>query len=304
MAGFTSLIQKPFVKEKTTEKLSEVLMVHRFVVRSKRLKRKVKVDVFLPAEIDGLQPCSGLLLNDGQDMPQLKLEATLTDRFQKPENCNLIVVAVHAGDRLNEYGTAGIPDYAHRGWKAKSYSTFIIYQLLPFLRKQYDAFLSPELSAFAGFSLGGLSAIDIAWRNPQCFLKVGVFSGSFWWRSSQPDDRYPDADRIMHYVIGAGSFKPGMQFWFQAGTEDEESDRNNNGVIDAIDDTMDLIHVLKAKGYRDQDVIYTEVEGGKHNFDTWSEVFPEFLDWCFPVKDLKKLSAEPSINKTESSLPA
>lgn len=111
----------------------------------------------------------------------------------------------------------------------------------------------------------------------------GVFFGSFWWRSSKPDDRYPDADRIMHYVIGAGSFKPGMQFWLQTGTEDEESDRNNNGVIDAIDDTLDLIHVLKAKGYRHEDVTYTELEGGKHNFDTWAEVFPEFLDWCFPV---------------------
>lgn len=283
IAAFTSLIQKPFVKKKTTEKLNDVLLVHHFLVRSKRLKRKVKIDVFLPVEMDGLQPCSGLLLNDGQDMEKLKLTDTLTRRFQQNENRNLIVVAVHAGDRLNEYGTAGIPDYAHRGWKAKSYSTFIIYQLLPFLRKQYDAFLDPSLSAYAGFSLGGLSSIDIAWRNPQCFLKVGVFSGSFWWRSSQPDDQYPDVDRIMHYVIGAGSFKKDMQFWFQTGTEDEKSDRNKNGVIDAIDDTLDLIHVLKAKGYRDQDVVYTEVEEGKHNFDTWSGVFPEFLEWCFPV---------------------
>lgn len=283
IVDFTSFIQKPFVKEKTTEKLNKVLVVHRYLVRSKRLKRKVKVDVFLPAEMDGMQPCSGLLLNDGQDMPELKLTDTLTKRFQQVENRNLIVVAVHAGDRLNEYGTAGIPDYAGRGWKAKSHSTFIIYQLLPFLRKQYDAFLNPSFSAYAGFSLGGLSAMDIAWRNPQCFLRVGVFSGSFWWRSSQPDDRYPDVDRIMHYVIGAGSFKKDMQFWLQAGTRDEKSDRNNNGVIDAIDDTLDLIHVLKAKGYRDQDVVYTEVEEGEHNFETWSEVFPEFLEWCFPA---------------------
>jgi enterochelin esterase-like enzyme len=282
LADLTSFIQKPFVKEKSTEKLNDFLQVHHYLLRSKRLHRKVKVDVFLPTEMDGIQPCAGILLNDGQDMPQLKLKEALTRRFERPENRNLVVVAVHAGDRMNEYGTAGIPDYAHRGWKAKSYSNFIIYQLMPFLRKQYDAFLTPELSAFAGFSLGGLSAMDIAWRHPQDFLKTGVFSGSFWWRSSQPDARYPDADRIMHYLIGAGSFKKGMQFWLQAGTKDEECDRNGNGVIDAIDDTLDLIHVLKAKGYRDQDVTYIEIEDGEHNFETWSKVFPEFLEWCFP----------------------
>lgn len=286
LADFTSLIHKPFVKKKSTEKLNDFLQVHHYLVRSKRLRRKVKVDVFLPVEIDGLQSCTGILLNDGQDMPKLKLKETLTRRFERPENRNFIVVAVHAGDRINEYGTAGIPDYAHRGWKAKSYSNFIIYQLMPFLRNQYDAFLTPELSAFAGFSLGGLSAMDITWRHPQDFLKTGVFSGSFWWRSSQPDDRYPDADRIMHYLIWAGSFKKGMQFWLQAGTKDEECDRNGNGVIDAIDDTQDLIHMLKAKGYRDSDVVYHEVEDGEHNFETWSEVFPVFLEWCFPEKTL------------------
>lgn len=292
IAGIASLIQKPFVKEKRTEKRNEFLLIHHLKVRSKRLKRKVKIDVFLPVEMDGMQPCSGLLLNDGQDMPQLQLVETLTERFRQPENRNLIVVAVHAGDRMNEYGTAGIPDYAGRGWKAKSYSAFIIYQLLPFLRKQYDAFVSPEFTAFAGFSLGGLSAIDIGWRNPQCFLKIGVFSGSFWWRSSQPDDRYPDADRIMHYVIGAGSFKKGMQFWFETGTEDEKSDRNNNGIIDAIDDTVDLMHVLKAKGYTNRDVVYKEITGGEHNFDTWSKAFPDFLEWCFPVTILTAVEVD------------
>ena len=282
IAGIASLIQKPFVKKKRTEKVSNFVLVHHYQVRSKRLKRKVKFDVYLPVEMDGMQTCPGLLLNDGQDMPQLQLIETLTERFQQPENRNLIVVAIHAGDRMNEYGTAGIPDYAGRGWKAKSYSAFVIYQLLPFLRKHYDAFDNPAYTAFAGFSLGGLSAIDIAWRNPQCFHKVGIFSGSFWWRSSQPDDQNPDADRIMHYRIGAGGFKKDMQFWFQAGTEDEKSARNGNGIIDAIDDTLDLIDVLKVKGYTERDVVYREVAGGEHNFNTWSKVFPEFLNWCFP----------------------
>ena len=296
LVDFALLFPKPFVKEKSTEKVNDSLTIHRLTVRSKRLKRKVRVDLFLPADFDGLKSYKALLLNDGQDEQQLKLSETLTKRYQTLENRDLIVVGVHAGDRLNEYGTAGVPDYAGRGWKAKSYSSFILFQLLPYLRKRYGLFLKPELSAFAGFSLGGLSAMDIAWRHPESFSKVGVFSGSFWWRSTQPDDRYPDADRIMHFLVGTGSFKPGMQFWFQAGTHDEECDCNNNGVIDAIDDTLDLMHVLRAKGYTERDVKYVEIAGGEHNFDTWSKVFPEFLEWCFPGIQLTAEDAESAEN--------
>ena len=282
LADFALLIPKPFVKEKSTERVNEFLTIHRLIVRSKRLKRKVQVDLFLPTDFDGLKSYKSLLLNDGQDWEQLKLVDTLTSRFEKPQGRDLVVIGVHAGDRLNEYGTSGIPDYAGRGWKARTYANFILYKLLPYLRKHYGFFSDSLKSAAAGFSLGGLSAIDMVWGHPEAFSKAGVFSGSFWWRSSQPDDRYPDADRIMHYLVGAGRFKPGMKFWFQAGTKDEECDRNNNGVIDAIDDTLDLIHVLKAKGYTDRDIHYSEIEGGEHNFHTWSQVFPEFLDWCFP----------------------
>ena len=76
-----------------------------------------------------------------------------------------------------------------------------------------------------------------------------------------------------------------MKFWLEAGTADETEDRNNNGIIDAIDDTMDLIKILEEKGYRqDEDICYEEVEGGEHNYDTWSKVLPKFLQWAFGKK--------------------
>ena len=73
-----------------------------------------------------------------------------------------------------------------------------------------------------------------------------------------------------------------MKFWFEAGTNDEKSDRNNNGIIDAIEDTLDLISELKTKGYKkDLDLVYKEVEYGEHNTNTWKMVLPEFLMWAF-----------------------
>ena len=79
-----------------------------------------------------------------------------------------------------------------------------------------------------------------------------------------------------------GKYIPDLKFWFQAGTNDEKSDRNGNGVIDSIDDTLDLIVELTKKGYRPfHDIDYVETQEGEHNHNTWKKVMPEFLKWAF-----------------------
>lgn len=276
---FSFRLQKPFIKSKQVAQVNTRLALHSLLVRSPRLKRKVKVDIYLPFPFrpDTIQyKC--ILMNDGQDAEQLKLIDTLTAFYEKGEK--FVVVAVHAGDRMNEYGTAGHPDYKNRGWKAKTYSDFIIHKLLPYLRLHYSLFTQQHNSIVSGFSLGGLSAIDLLWKNPDVFSKVGVFSGSFWWRMKGLSQGYHDSDRIMHQLIDKGRHVEGLKFWFEAGTKDETSDRNKNGIIDSIDDTLDLISSLKKKGYTDEDISYLEIEGGEHNFNTWSEAFPKFLIWA------------------------
>jgi len=270
---------KAFVKSKSIA-FKDGILIHSLLVRSRRLKRRVKIDIYLPMPFNpGAEIYPTLLLNDGQDSQQLDLAKSLRKHHLLSEK--LVVVAVHAGDRINEYGTSGIPDYQHRGWKAKTYSDFVVHRLIPYLQKHYQLFMNQETSYAGGFSLGGLSAIDMMWRYPNVFSKTGVFSGSFWWRHEPPTDLAPDDHRIMHEIIQKGSFKPGLKFWLQTGTHDETCDRNNNGIIDSIDDTLDLIDELKKKGYKNKDIQYVEVEGGEHNFNTWSKIFPDFLDWLY-----------------------
>lgn len=274
---------KPFIKYQTDEIVNDSLMHRHLCLRSKYLKRKVIVDIFYPKGLTETEARStpALFLNDGQDARQLHLHDTLTKRYQNNNLTKVIVIGIHAGDRMNEYGTAGHPDYLNRGRKARWHTNFVLKELLPFIKKTIGCAHRSELTAFAGFSLGGLSAIDIAWHHPEVFSKVGVFSGSFWWRKKPVNGSYQDSDRIMHHLIDSGEHKSGLSFWFQAGTKDEEADRNNNGVIDAIDDTLDIIKSLKGVGYSSDDIHYLEVEGGEHNFKTWSQVFPEFLKWAF-----------------------
>ena len=248
------------------------------------LNRTVRLDIILPPgqpPTDALYPV--LYLNDGQDLARLKMSAVLDSLYEKRAIQPFVLVAIHAGERLQEYGTAAQADYMGRGSKAGLYTDFVLTELISYIRKHYPVSTDPTRAAFAGFSLGGLSAFDITLHHPERFSKVGVFSGSFWWRSKSTEAGYRDeTDRIMHQLVRGGNYKKGLKFWFEVGTDDETDDRNNNGIIDAIEDTTDLIDELVKKGYdRQTDIRYVEVPGGQHNQKTWSRVMPDFLTWAF-----------------------
>ena len=248
-------------------------------ITSALLKREVTCTLFAP---QGSTPQGLLLLNDGQEAENLHLKTTLESQYERLGIDPIVVVAIHAGEeRIQEYGVANKPDFKKRGAKANLYSQFITEELLPAVYHE-TGLQNFKTTAYAGFSLGGLSALDIAWHHADVFDKVGVFSGSFWWRSKDLADGYTDNDRIAHRMIAAGNEKPELKFWLQTGTADETADRNKNGIIDSIDDTIDLIKALEAKGYtRPQDIQYLEMVGGEHNLATWAKAMPKFLCWAF-----------------------
>jgi S-formylglutathione hydrolase FrmB len=79
-----------------------------------------------------------------------------------------------------------------------------------------------------------------------------------------------------------GGARGALRFWFQAGTEDETEDRDDDGVIDAIQDTTELIDELTARGWKSGgQMIYREVAGGRHEPSTWAAVFAEFARFAF-----------------------
>ncbi len=252
-------------------------------IKSVQLKRAVELIVYVPDGLAGNEVLNLLLLNDGQEAEGLKLEDTLHDLYANNVIDPLVVVAIKASDdRLQEYGVAGIPDFGKRGSKADLYSNFIIKELLPFIDTRLRINVRGK-KGFAGFSLGGLSAFDIAWRNEQIFDLIGAFSASFWWRKKDLNDGYQPSDRIMHEVINNTSHKPELKIWLMTGTEDETEDRNHNFIIDSIDDTIDIIKALSEKGYkRPNDVFYYEMVGGRHEVPYWAKALPAFLTWAFP----------------------
>ncbi len=260
-----------------------LILVENTEVKSIHLARKVKVDFYLPVNVSSPDKMGILLINDGQDMHRMGFEGLLNTLYEQQAINPVLCVGIHASaDRKMEYGTASQPDFKGRGAKAHEYSRFILEELLPLIQIAYHLPIT-KTKAFAGFSLGALSALDIVWNHPDEFSTVAVFSGSLWWRSKdQHDVTYDDnTDRIMHQMIKKATVRPALKFFFESGMLDEQRDRNKNGVIDSIDDTLDLIAELKAKGYSDSDIEFLLLEDGKHDVETWGVAMPYFLKWAF-----------------------
>lgn len=259
------------------------ILVENHSIPSILLDREVKVNFYFPPEYVLPDNLSLLLINDGQDLVTMQFENILDGLYESKSINNLFCVGIHCStDRKNEYGTANYLDYKGRGAKAELYNQFIFEELMPFIRKSLFIYSFKE-KCFAGFSLGGLCALDIVWNHPQEFSKVGVFSGSLWWRDKDQDDADfdEDTDRIMHrQVRESNNYYPWLKFFFEVGTLDEVADRNNNGVIDSIDDTVSFIEILENKGYQqDRDIKFIELKDGQHDVPTWAAAFPDFLKW-------------------------
>ncbi|MBY0480958.1 MAG: esterase [Chitinophagaceae bacterium] len=271
-------------EEKLVDERAAVV-VEQLELFSEFLERELIIDIYLPARMNPSVQYSLLLINDGQDLPKMPFDSILSGFIETGVIEPLIAVGIYCGeDRKMEYGTAYAPDYLGRGARAGLYTKFIFDELLPFLRKHLQI-TSFKDKSFAGFSLGALSALDIVWNHPNQFNKIGVFSGSLWWRRKAYDEGYDDEqDRLMHLQIRKADFYPWIKFFFQCGALDETADRNNNGIIDSIDDTLDLIVELKAKGYTEEHIHYLLLENGKHDVPTWGNAFPAFLKWAYKSK--------------------
>ncbi len=262
------------------EKITDII-IDKYAFPSLFLDREVLVDCYYSEDYFRHPFISLLLVNDGQDLRTMEFENILDGLYSADKIEPVFCVGIHcSSDRKNEYGTANVLDYKGRGAKAGLYTQFIMQELIPFIRRKYSIISFKEKS-FAGFSLGGLAAMDIVWNHPNEFFKAGVFSGSLWWRDKDQfePDFDEDRDRIMQRQVRDGNYYPWLKFFFETGTQDESADRNNNGVIDSIDDAMSLIDELHKKGYTEEAVEYCEMKDGRHDVPTWAKAFPFFLEW-------------------------
>ncbi|HOV15736.1 MAG TPA: alpha/beta hydrolase-fold protein, partial [Spirochaetota bacterium] len=221
-------------------------------LNSTSLGRDYTIDIYFPKEYsETTAKYKVLYANDGQDMTSVDLKGALTSLYESNTIEKIIVVAIHcSNDRNNDYGTidpttdnpitcqaSSVND--NLGKNAKKYTDFLLENVMTHINSNYRTLTGVENTSIIGWSLGGLSAFSIAWAKPNVFGKVGVFSGSFWWRSQYGDLDARQNSRIMQNIISNSKKRDGLRMWFQQGSKDEDSDRDNDGIIDAMETVTD-----------------------------------------------------------------
>ncbi len=226
-----------------------------------------------------------LYANDGQDLAAMDLEGILNRYYALRQLEPVIVVGIPAGDdRDAEYGTGPTENVDGSGGQAQEYVDFLLQEVMPLINARYRTQPGAQNTALIGWSLGGLTAFYVGWQYPDQVGIVGAFSGSFWWRTNINSLQDMLDSRVIHKMVRGSPSRPALRMWFSAGTgEFPWQDRDDNGIVDMVQDTTDLVAELAQKGYQEgTDYLYEQIEGGTHDQATWAGALPDFLRWAFP----------------------
>ncbi|HEY5850195.1 MAG TPA: alpha/beta hydrolase-fold protein [Lysobacter sp.] len=274
---------------------------------------QVKVGVYLPPGYDASadRRYRVLYINDGQDIPAVGLESTLSRLYAGQAIEPVIVIAIDMlGDRMGTYGLSdraagaslpGTSRFGPIGTRAHDYAQWLATTLVPYVDAHYRTVPQASARTMLGWSLGALQAFDMGWQYPELFGRVGAFSPSFWLPPMHKDGD----DRLAQGLVERGPKRDGLRLFIAVGTAEETDDRDHDGVFDALDDALTLIRGgrdgarelrgLAGDGYsvslayapcRPQaDVDFLLLADGRHNQASWARMLPVFLHWAYATPD-------------------
>ncbi len=180
----------------------------------------------------------------------------------------IIVAAANTGEkRIHEYApTRGVIDSTaprkkrSRGMLRK-YGNFLRDELKPFIDREYLTRPEAEFTGLGGSSLGGLATLTLGLWFPETFNRLAVMSPSIWWD-----------DCVIYRILDKVRDRPPLKIWLDTGTLEPGWER-----------ARDLRDRLVEWGWRvDDDLHYTEVEGGNHSEGAWAARFEAVLRFLYP----------------------
>jgi enterochelin esterase-like enzyme len=135
---------------------------------------------------------------------------------------------------------------------------FLIEEVVPYVRANYNVSRNPAETAISGYSLGGLASAYAGLRHSDVFGLILAQSGSYWYEPT--GDETAEPNWIAQKFIA--SPKLPLRFYMDAGLFDTDLSGRGTGILLP---NRHLRDVLRAKGY---DVTYREFPGG-HDSINW-----------------------------------
>lgn len=189
-----------------------------------------------------------LYVNDGQDAQAVALPEALQALAEEPGADAPMVIAIDApADRMGAYGLSNRATgrsvvaqskYGPVGAKAQAYSQWVATTLVPHVNAHYRTRADARSRAVLGWSVGALNAFDLGWQYPDMFATIGAFSPSFW---APADKERVQRTRLAQAIVERGPRRANLRMFVAVGTDEETGDRDDDGVIDAVDDARDLV---------------------------------------------------------------
>lgn len=228
-------------------------------LKSDAMKEDRRVGIYLPPGFDPKQTYPLVIAFDGEvyglpGQPPLVPLPTILDNMLADGKLPPVVAAIVANQGTRERDLPGSPAFAD----------FLAGELIPRVRADYHAGLTPAQTLVTGSSFGGLASSFAALHHSDVIGLVLSNSGSYQYRLGAIDHdvaEWSEDNMLLHdYVV---SPKLPIRFYMDCGTFEEALRDHNRHLRD----------VLLAKGY---DVTYREFSGS-HDYNNWKRTISDGL---------------------------
>jgi enterochelin esterase family protein len=222
--------------------------------------------IYVPEQYDASKPAALMVFQDGSlylfDMMQANI--VLDNLISKNEIPVIIGVFINPGDK-----GSGMPVYGGLNNRSLEYdavddmySRFLLEEIMPEIKKEYNLSDNPAKHAIVGISSGAVCAFNIAWRNPDVFGKVICHCGSFV--NIRGADKFPE-------WIRQTPAKP-LKVFLQSGKKDLNVIFGSWALKN-----KEMAAALEYAGYN-----YKFVFGkGGHSLKHGAAIFPDTLRWLW-----------------------
>jgi enterochelin esterase-like enzyme len=268
-AFFSLILSGNFTSCKRTKQQEDELY-------SRHLQRQVKLTIINTPVPNNKSEINLVVFNDGQELGKMEMKKIVDSLYKEEKIEPVVIVGIHAGKRLLEFGVTEKKTANGAGEKADHYDSFLNNELYPYAKKNAGVRKFKSVT-IAGFGAGALSALDIAWNHADKISKVGLFSGAFSRKETNiaTDTTFTG---IMYDKIKSSRKRPKTEFWFYAGQ------KGNTGIggddaTDIIANTNTITSLLENKNFTaDGDLVY--VKGASNDITAWKTVMPAFFQWA------------------------
>lgn len=243
--------------------------VTKFLFESKLYGNFRNYYLYVPAQYDPKKPAALMVFQDGYayvredgDFRTGIVFDNLIAKKQMPVTIGLFINPGHASKDFPENFFRSSNRSDEYDELSDRYTNFLLNELIPEIKKQYNISDDRKMHAIGGLSSGGICSFTAAWQRPDYFSKVLSHVGSF--TDIKGGNEYPN-------LIRKGS-KKDIKVFMQDGTGDLDNIHGNWWVAN-----LDIEASLKYKGYEYKFEKGTGAHSGKHG----GAILPESLVWLW-----------------------